>query len=101
MKKVFWLLIIAGMLTGVLWFKVSARGAAPIGVVFQVPALKSELAGAKIEAKIDETSITCSVLDAEKQLVACQVPENFSGETVTIWINIGEHFWIFQEVAVP
>jgi len=101
MKKIFWLLIIAGMLTGVLWFKVSARGAAPIGVTFQVPALQSELAGANLEGRIDETSIPCSVLDAENQTVSCQVPENFSGETVTIWMDLGNHFWVFQDVTVP
>jgi len=101
MKKIFWLLIIAGLLTGALWFKVSAGGTAPIGVTFQAPALKAELAGAKLESRINETNINCSVLDAEKQTVSCQVPENFSGETVTIWMNLGDHFWVFQEVAIP
>jgi hypothetical protein len=88
MKKAFLLLIVVVALTGTVWLKVSAAGAASIKVTVYSDVFTDSKAGKHVPAKVNVSDTDWQELDCETTeqpgYISCQFPTKYAGQPLPV-----------------
>jgi len=103
MKKTFLLLITVVMLTGTLWFKVRAADEPSINATLYSEFFTDVTSGKQVPARLivnDQLQNLNCIATEQPGYVACQFPEEFAGQQLTIELTKNKVMFIYT-VDVP